>query len=209
MPGAFPRGAKIRGLGTVMTFNRIFRGKTRREGTDSGRREPEIAPPPPAKKKEPAEASEKDRASAPEPPRRGSGIPRSLKLPAFAAGPEAMRPAPSRDTGGNGRLVVGPDILFKGEIASCDTLVVQGRVEASITSRVIEVAETGAFTGEARVEAAEIGGRFDGMLRVRNRLVVRPRGRIDGTVRYGEIEIQPGGRIGGDVRAADDGSAGD
>lgn len=76
-------------------------------------------------------------------------------------------------------------------------------------ARAIEVAETGIFTGEARVEAAEIGGRFDGVLTVRGRLIVRPHGRIDGTVRYGEIEIQPGGRIGGDVRAADEAPAAD
>ena len=78
-----------------------------------------------------------------------------------------------------------------------------------MVARAIEVAENGAFAGEARVEAAEIGGRFDGVLTVRGRLVVRPRGRIDGTVRYGEIEIQPGGRIGGDVQAADEAPAAD
>lgn len=72
-----------------------------------------------------------------------------------------------------------------------------------MVARAIEVAETGSFTGEARVEVAEIGGRFDGVLTVCGRLVVRPRGQIDGKVRYGEIEIQPGGRIGGDVQAAD------
>ncbi len=190
-----------------MTLNRIFRGKARRGESELARQEPVIATPPSARQSESAEAKKLVRTPRPEPPRRGSEIPRSLRLPTFAARPEAS--APPREVSGKGRLVVGPEIRFKGDISSCDTLVVQGLVESSMVARAIEVAENGAFAGEARVEAAEIGGRFDGVLTVRGRLVVRPRGRIDGTVRYGEIEIQPGGRIGGDVQAADEAPAAD
>src|SRR6266446_6221182 len=42
------------------------------------------------------------------------------------------------------KLIVGPDIKLKGaEITDCDTLVVEGRVEASMDSRVIQIAEHG------------------------------------------------------------------
>src|SRR6266446_6221184 len=42
------------------------------------------------------------------------------------------------------KLIVGPDIKLKGaEITDCDTLVVEGRVEASMDSRVIQIAVLG------------------------------------------------------------------
>ena len=48
------------------------------------------------------------------------------------------------------KLIVGPNIKLKGvEISDCDTLVVEGRVEATMNSRVIQIAEMGAFTGSA------------------------------------------------------------
>lgn len=97
------------------------------------------------------------------------------------------------------RLIVGRNIHLKGEIGSCDTLVVEGRVEASMKSRIIQTAESGVFIGEAEVETAEIRGRFEGSLTANKRLVVHSTGRVVGTIRYGSIIIEEGGRIGGDI----------
>jgi cytoskeletal protein CcmA (bactofilin family) len=97
------------------------------------------------------------------------------------------------------RLIVGRNIILKGEIGSCDTLVVEGRVEASMKSRIIQTAESGVFIGEAEVETAEIRGRFEGKLTALKRLVVHSTGRVVGTVRYGSIIIEEGGRIGGNI----------
>jgi cytoskeletal protein CcmA (bactofilin family) len=102
------------------------------------------------------------------------------------------------------RLIVGRNIHLKGEIGSCDTLVVEGRVEASMKSRIIQTAESGVFIGEAEVETAEIRGRFEGKLTALKRLVVHSTGRVVGTVRYGSIIIEEGGRIGGEVQEIGD-----
>ena len=60
---------------------------------------------------------------------------------------------------GGSKLIVGPNIKLKGvEITACDTLVVEGRVEATIDSRVIQLAERGAFKGSAEIDIAEIHG---------------------------------------------------
>ena len=53
------------------------------------------------------------------------------------------------------KLIVGPNIKLKGvEITDCDTLVVEGRVEATIDSRVIQISERGAFKGSAEIDFA-------------------------------------------------------
>jgi cytoskeletal protein CcmA (bactofilin family) len=100
------------------------------------------------------------------------------------------------------KLVVGREICLNGEITSCDTLVVEGEVEATFTdARLIDVADTGLFKGSAIVDEAEISGRFDGDLTARNLLTVHAGGQVSGTIRYGRIVIEPGGEIRGDTQA--------
>jgi cytoskeletal protein CcmA (bactofilin family) len=100
------------------------------------------------------------------------------------------------------KLIVGPDIKLKGaEITDCDTLVVEGRVEAAMESRVLQIAEIGEFVGKAAVDTAEIRGRFDGELTVRKQLVIRSTGHVSGKIRYGKISIEEGGELAGDIGA--------
>jgi len=98
------------------------------------------------------------------------------------------------------RLIVGPDIKLKGvEITDCDTLVVEGRVEASMDSRVIQIAENGVFSGTVSIDVAEIRGRFEGRLTARKQLVIYSSGRVSGQIRYGKIRIEEGGELSGEI----------
>ena len=100
------------------------------------------------------------------------------------------------------RLIVGPDIKLKGaEITDCNTLVVEGRVEASMESRVLQIAEIGEFIGKAVVDSAEIRGRFDGELTVRKQLLICATGHVSGKIRYGRLAIEEGGELAGDIGA--------
>jgi cytoskeletal protein CcmA (bactofilin family) len=102
---------------------------------------------------------------------------------------------------GGSKLIVGPNIKLKGvEITDCDTLVVEGRVEATIDSRVIQIAERGAFKGSAEIDIAEIHGEFDGDLTVRQKLVIYSTGKVSGKVRYGKVVIEEGGQLAGDIQ---------
>jgi cytoskeletal protein CcmA (bactofilin family) len=102
------------------------------------------------------------------------------------------------------KLTVGRDIRLKGEIAACDRLVVEGRVEASLTdARVIDVTPTGYYKGDAQVDEADISGHFEGQLIARDKLTVRANGRISGSIRYGSIVIESGGEISGDMQTLD------
>lgn len=98
-------------------------------------------------------------------------------------------------------LTVGPDIQMKGEITSCDRVVIEGLVDATMRDvHTVELTETGSLKGTAEVEDAEISGAFEGDLVVRGKLTVHQSGRVRGNITYGEIEIQRGGQISGNVR---------
>jgi len=118
------------------------------------------------------------------------------------AEPQAPAPVPARGaTDGKGsKLIVGPDIKLKGvEITDCDTLVVEGRVEAAMDSRVIQISEQGVFCGTAGIDIAEIRGRFEGELTVRKQLVIHATGRVTGKIRYGRLTVEDGGELSGDI----------
>ena len=106
------------------------------------------------------------------------------------------------EAGSGNRLLVGPDVKLKGaEILDCDTLVVEGRVEATMDSRVILIAEQGTFNGSVSIDTAEIHGGFEGELTARSQLLIHATGRVSGKIRYGKILIEEGGQISGDVQA--------
>ncbi len=116
-------------------------------------------------------------------------------------GMDRRRPDMDTYTGAESKtLVVGRDICLNGHDISCDRLVVEGSVEAEkVDSRIIEISKDGQFQGAAAIERAAISGWFEGNLEVSKRLVVHTGGRVIGKIRYGQIEIEAGGEISGDV----------
>ncbi len=123
---------------------------------------------------------------------------------AAPAAPAAATPPPSTPTTGGGddskALVVGAEIVLNGSISACDKLVVDGRVEADLkNSREIVVGASGVFKGAAEVGTATIGGQFEGDLTVSGQLVVQAGGRIQGEVRYGQLSVESGGVIVGNM----------
>ena len=110
-------------------------------------------------------------------------------------------PAVPVKEGGGSKLTVGPNIKLKGvEITDCDTLVVEGLVEATMDSRVIQISEQGAFKGSAEIDIAEIHGHFDGNLTVRQKLIIYATGKVTGKVSYGKLVIEEGGQLSGEIQ---------
>jgi len=166
---------------------------------------------------QPATVAPLSRNAAPVPPRTPDGA-RLAAADAARPGDAARRapepaaaPAPSvaalrRSETDVRTLIVGREISLSGEINSCNKLVVEGSVEANLQNcRDVDISETGLFKGSASIDEAEVRGRFEGNLTVRKRLLIRAMiratGRVTGTIRYGQIEIECGGQISGDIQA--------
>ena len=139
-------------------------------------------------------------------PASGSGLPgsghrRSVDLPVAAprrSGPEAL--------GGSAdarKMFIGREISITGEISTCDQLLLEGTAEVKLReSRHLEVTDSGLFKGSAEVDDADIAGRFEGDLVVHGRLRVRASGSVEGRIQYGELEVESGGRMVGDIQAS-------
>jgi len=138
----------------------------------------------------------------------GSGLAGAVPEPRMVSDTSASPPdnnltaTPEMDTPNGARLIVGPDVKLKGaEILDCDTLVVEGRVEATMDSRVIRIAEHGIISGKVSIDVAEIHGSFDGELTARSQLIIHATGKVSGKIRYGKLLINEGGELCGDVNS--------
>ena len=135
-------------------------------------------------------------------------------VPAAAPAPRPANEAndapaarPAEEPGGS-KLIVGPNIKLRGvEIDDCDTLVVEGRVEATMVSRAIQIAENGSFNGKVDVDIAEVRGAFQGEMTARRKLVIHASGRVSGKIRYGKMLVQEGGEMSGDIGSLTEGTA--
>jgi cytoskeletal protein CcmA (bactofilin family) len=114
----------------------------------------------------------------------------------------AMR-TPDADTEGK-RLVIGKQIRISGEIAGCEKLVVEGKVDATISDvKSIEVTTNGYFKGNAEVESAVIAGTYEGSLKVHGHLEIAPSGVVKGGVSYKTIAVANGGKLLGTIETID------
>lgn len=140
-------------------------------------------------------------------------LPRRIDLPGTGGGAAgAVRRPDAPPAGGREsprKLIVGSEISLAGEITACDHLVVEGRIEAKIKDcQTIEIAEQGVFKGSAEISDGDIAGRFEGDLSVSGLLRLRASGVVTGTIKYGELQVETGGKLigtlqplGGDVGA--------
>ena len=150
-------------------------------------------------------ASPMPSAAPPATPARTAAAPQPAAAPVppvEPATPVADAGAPSETQGS--KLSIGPNINLKGvEISNCDVLVIAGNVDATITSKVMEIATPGRFTGTAVIDIAEIHGDFSGELTARAKLVVHGTGRVTGTIRYGKLVVEEGGTVTGELKQLD------
>jgi cytoskeletal protein CcmA (bactofilin family) len=126
---------------------------------------------------------------------------RKVELSGGAAETGAGLPTGQTDADRYGkRLIVGKGIKLSGEISSCDRLVVEGEVEVTLNDTLaLEIASSGRFTGGCEVEEADISGVYEGDLTVRKHLCVRGTGKLTGTIRYAQLELERGGQIAGNI----------
>jgi cytoskeletal protein CcmA (bactofilin family) len=177
----------------------MFGKKKEAEAPRATARTEEPAAKPAPKVETPAVLKPQPAASTADMPRKAPEIP-SAGIRRADKAAETKSDQRSEGAGEVKKLIVGRDIFLSGEIKSCNKLVVEGSVEAALRDcQTVEIAEAGLFRGSAEIDTADVSGRFEGDLTVRTRLIIRSTGRIVGTVRYGQIEIERGGVISGQI----------
>lgn len=101
-------------------------------------------------------------------------------------------------------VYIGAGVTLKGEISVPELIVIDGEVEGVVTARVVCVGPTGVIRGNIAATDAEISGLVTNHIEIKQLLVVRATGRVEGRVIYGEIELEKGAVLTGDLAATED-----
>ncbi len=108
-----------------------------------------------------------------------------------------------------GVLVVREDTIVKGEIRNCRQMEVYGYVEGDVASETLLVHPGGQCYGTIKTDSAEIRGTLQGNVAVTNLISIRDTGSVSGNVRYGQLAMEAGGSLSGELRNVPPGIAGD
>ncbi|MBU6365806.1 MAG: polymer-forming cytoskeletal protein [Gemmatimonadetes bacterium] len=98
-----------------------------------------------------------------------------------------------------GDLTVGPGVSLTGTVVVPGRAAIHGTLDGTLTARDVLVGPDGKVSGALEADTVELQGEGPATLTAKVSLVIRASGRVTGTVRYGRLEVEPGGVLQGDL----------
>jgi cytoskeletal protein CcmA (bactofilin family) len=98
---------------------------------------------------------------------------------------------------------IGEGVIFKGELSAPELVVIDGSVEGEVSARCVRVGVSGSLKGTVTVTDADIQGTVSDKLEVKQLLIVRATGRVDANISYGQLQIEKGAVLTGELSSTD------
>jgi len=98
-----------------------------------------------------------------------------------------------------GVLSIGNGVVLSGKVVEADHIIIHGSVEAEVSAISIEVMPDGVLTGTIKTKEFSVSGTFTGNAQVSGNLQIQKGGRIEGDVSYGSLCVENGGLIYGTI----------
>jgi cytoskeletal protein CcmA (bactofilin family) len=96
-------------------------------------------------------------------------------------------------------VFIGEGVSFKGSITASDEAVIEGQFDGDLTVGNLLIGQTGRVTGSIKADRVDVKGELNKDVSSRQLLIVRSTGKVNGTLEYGEIEIERGGQVRGNM----------
>jgi cytoskeletal protein CcmA (bactofilin family) len=100
-------------------------------------------------------------------------------------------------------VYIGEGVMLTGSIKAQDTVVIDGVVDGEISCSQLIVGPSGVVNGVVAVSEADIYGKIGSDITIKQLLIVRSTGRIEGKWIYGEIEVEKGGVLFGSAESTE------
>ena len=108
--------------------------------------------------------------------------------------------------------MVGPSILVQGDMTGDEDLVIQGRVEGSISLKknLVTVGKDGRVNATVNAQTIRVEGAVEGELRGKEQVIVTRTGSVSGNIVAPRVTLEDGCRFKGaiDMEGSDAGGAG-
>lgn len=100
-------------------------------------------------------------------------------------------------------VYIGEGVSLTGTLTAQDTIVIDGTVDGEISCSQLIVGPSGVVNGVVAVSEADIYGKIGSDITIKQLLIVRSTGRIEGKWIYGEIEVEKGGVLFGTAESTE------
>ena len=116
------------------------------------------------------------------------------------------QPKPEKKIVGNSKnssLMIGENVSITGTIKANDEVTIIGTVDGDIDCNSITIEKSGNVKGKITAKTICVRGTAEGEVNVSTVLSIQSEGHVNGKVFYGEIEIDEGGKLSGEVNHRD------
>ena len=97
-------------------------------------------------------------------------------------------------------IFIGNGVVFSGSIKAPNQAIISGTVDGDLEAKDVVVGASGVVTGTTTADSIDVKGQMNETIVSRDVLIVRGTGSVKGDVTYGEIEIERGGQVKGNMK---------
>ena len=103
----------------------------------------------------------------------------------------------------NSSLMIGEGVIITGTIKANSKVTIQGTVDGDIECNSIAISKSGNVKGKIKTDTITVEGKAEGEINADDVLNIKSQGYVSGKVFYGEIQIEEGGKISGEINHRD------
>ena len=100
-------------------------------------------------------------------------------------------------------LMIGEGVTITGTIKANSKVTIQGAVDGDIECNSITISRSGNVKGKIKTDTITVEGKAEGEINAKDVLIIKSKGHVSGKVFYGEIQIEEGGKISGEINHRD------
>ena len=109
---------------------------------------------------------------------------------------------PKEETSNNS-LMIGEGVTITGTIKANNEVTIQGTIDGDVECNCVTINKSGNVKGKIKTDTMIVEGKAEGEMNVNAVLNIKSEGHISGKVFYGEIQIEEGGKISGEINHRD------
>ena len=103
----------------------------------------------------------------------------------------------------NNSLIIGEGVTITGTIKASKDVTIQGTIDGDIECNSVTINKSGNVKGKIKTETMTVEGKAEGEMNVNAVLNIKSEGHVNGKVFYGEIQIDEGGKLSGEINHRD------
>ena len=100
-------------------------------------------------------------------------------------------------------LMIGEGVTITGTIKANNEVTIQGAIDGDIECNSVTINKSGNVKGKIKADTMTVEGKAEGEMNVNAVLNIKSEGHVNGKVFYGEIQIDEGGKLSGEINHRD------